>query len=168
MNIFLTGECGIGKSTLIQGLIDHLSLDYSGYQSLPIYSNNDIIGFQLRPLLSNETAFQIGKKITPTTCQPMTAAFDTRGVDILKKSLLSSSSCVILDELGFLESEAYKFQEMVIEIIDSNKIVIGVIRDRQTTFLDALRNKEDIELIQVTKENRESLFEKLKEQIGGI
>lgn len=39
LNIFLTGASGCGKSTMINKILDSLSIKYSGYRTLHYYIN---------------------------------------------------------------------------------------------------------------------------------
>ncbi len=59
-----------------------------------------------------------------------------------------------MDELGFLESEAFAFQKKSLEILDGDTPVIGVIKPRSSDFLDLVRKHPRVEILEVTPENR--------------
>lgn len=53
------------------------------------------------------------------------------------------------------------FQQTVFETLDGATPVLGVIRNKKTAFLDAVRARDDIILLTVTKENRDFIPEKI-------
>jgi nucleoside-triphosphatase THEP1 len=63
-----------------------------------------------------------------------------------------------------MELYSPKFQEAVIKALDSSKRVIGTLQERHNKFIDAIRKREDVELIEVTLENRKILPEELKKK----
>ena len=77
--------------------------------------------------------------------------FDNLGVELLRQQ----GELVVLDELGRFELEAEKFQKEVISLLDSEKIVIGVIKAESNPFLDQIRRRDDLKIYQL-KENNEA------------
>lgn len=161
MNILLTGKYNIGKSTLLSRIITTLDIQCSGFTSFTIEKDNEIVGFKMAPLDEETEPFTIGLKDTPFTCQPYEDAFDTLGVELLNRSLKDKTSTIIMDELGFLESKAFTFQEKVIQCFESDQTVIGVLKDRHTPFLDKIRNRDDIFFYNVTELNRDNLLKEI-------
>lgn len=167
MNILLTGKYNIGKTTLLKRLLDELNLEYSGYTSSAIEEDKAIIGFKMNAMDEQNESFTIGIKDTPFTCQPVTEAFEKKGTNLLKRSLEKTKSVIILDELGFLESEAHNFQKAVFDCFDSPQLVIGILKGRNTPFLMAIRAREDIHFFNVTDFNHEKVYLEIKELIKG-
>lgn len=87
---------------------------------------------------------------------PFTKIFEGKGVDILKNSL-EYRKLLIMDELGFLESNSYNFQKYIKFILDSNTPVLGVLKSSNCEFINSIANRKDVILLEVTKENRSSL-----------
>jgi len=78
---------------------------------------------------------------------------------------LAYCSFVIIDELGKMELYSSRFQEKVLELLDSSKQVIGVIQQRSNPFLDRIRGRGDVEIIEVTRDNRDHLLGILRHRI---
>ncbi|MBI9010662.1 MAG: hypothetical protein JEZ08_00415 [Clostridiales bacterium] len=160
MNLFLTGPMQIGKTTLLNLTIQRLNVKTHGFYTKPYYNNKTVLGYKMFDCSSSIEPFIIGLKDTPTTCRPLIENFETFGVSLLHTAL-ASDDVIILDELGILESKAYKFQEAILKCLDSDNLVIGVIKNKQSTFLNKIKNRKDVITIEVTRENRNELLDKI-------
>ncbi|KUK80898.1 MAG: AAA ATPase, partial [Petrotoga mobilis] len=85
--------------------------------------------------------------------------FDKIGVQLLTN--IDDADLVIMDELGRFELTAFKFQKKVEEVLNSDKPVLGVIKDESNTFLDRIRNRKDVRIFRVTLENREEVYKEV-------
>nr|WP_279289913.1 nucleoside-triphosphatase [Clostridium botulinum] len=85
---------------------------------------------------------------------PNLYTFENKGVEILNTSL-TNSDLIILDEIGFLEENAEKFKSSVRNILNSNKVVLGVLKEFDSPFLNEIRSRKDITLLNVTLKNRD-------------
>ena len=92
----------------------------------------------------------------------MTSVFDTHGTEILRNS--GKRDVIVMDELGFLESKALAFRQVVMRHISGNVPVLGVIKPMQTEFLNAIRSHSSVKLREVTVENRDAVLTWLLEQ----
>jgi len=151
MNILLTGPTQIGKSTILKKVIQMLDLEMTGFYTQPFLIKNKVIGYKMIDYQNALSSSIIGIKDTPTTCKPYTLMFETKAIEILSQPV---SDAYLLDELGFLERYAINYQNKTLEILDSNKLVLGVLKDKKTTFLDTIRNRNDVIIIRVTESNR--------------
>ena len=75
---------------------------------------------------------------------------------------------IILDELGFFENNSKRFKYKIYELLDSDKIILGTLKDYDCEFLNNIRKRNDISLIEVTKENREKIFDELAKTINNL
>lgn len=163
-NFFLTGDKRVGKSTLLQMLLEELGLqeDISGFVTLPYFENDIRKGFYLHSIIEDKHNDKpISIQEDATSCKSISDTFETLGVNLLKVSLRAKANHIIMDELGVLESQAYSFQSQVQKALDSSKIVLGVLKDKPHPFLEAIKGREDTCVYTITKENRV----KMKEQI---
>jgi nucleoside-triphosphatase len=150
-NVFLTGSIKCGKSTLINSILQKLNISYSGYRTLPYYINDMQQGFYIQGYIENENICKpISVKIEDYKMIPIIETFEIVGVNILKKSIESlNSKIVLLDEIGYLEREAYKFKDEIIKCLDSNKFVIGVLRKMDDKFLNYIKDRKDTLVIDI-------------------
>lgn len=144
-NIFLTGKKRSGKSTMINNILNELDINYSGYRTLPYYINNEARGFYLNgyvDCVGNNSPISI--KIGEEKCIPIIESFDVVGASILEKSIeCSNTKLILLDEIGRLESNAYTFKKRIVEALDSEKVVLGVLQKAENEFLIDIIKRED-------------------------
>lgn len=102
-------------------------------------------------------------------------AFDLYGRTWIKKGLETALAfshtpnihpIVILDECGYLESNALRFQQAVYDALDAPVPILGVVRQMTApSWLDAIREHPKVQLVNVTKTNRDALVPQLTEQL---
>lgn len=165
-NIFLTGEKRVGKSTIINKTIKDLNINPSGFKTLPYYKNGTMVGYYMKSLLDSDTCNQNIVSIKKGTKYiPLTETFENEGVKLLKDSLECEEKVILMDELGFFEREAYLFQTTVFNCLDSSKVVIGVLKKKHVLFLEEIKNRKDIVIIDVDIYNREEIYQKFKNMV---
>jgi nucleoside-triphosphatase len=160
-NIFLTGNIQVGKSTILNSFLTNYSGAIGGFQTKPHFTSENERVYVLKSMNS----FSKIKEDDKLICFPsgkggrllaITDTFEQLGVKILQECLIYEPNLIIMDELGVFETEALNFQEMVHKCLSSSIPVLGVIKNKANPFLDGLRSRKDIIIINVTKENRET------------
>lgn len=166
-NIFLTGKKRVGKSTLIQNILERLNLPVGGYITERTIENNKR-SYIIKSLYDHSESYPIAN-INDMNCtrEIFFDSFDTGIVSILEKSF-KNRDIIILDELGFFENDSKKFKHKIYELLDSDKIILGVIKDYDCKFLNDIRKRDDISLIEVTEENREDVLDELMKIISNL
>lgn len=169
-HIFLTGESGVGKSTILKRAIATFNIKTTGFVTLPYYIEGTKQGFYLSSLVkvdkySNNTpiSVQVGTK----RCVGIKETFETLGVESLQKSC-RDNQIILMDELGRLEREAITFQKQVMNCLDYSHRVLGVLKLCQEPWLENIRKREDVLILEVTKENREDVFAKVLVELEGM
>ncbi|WXR61008.1 nucleoside-triphosphatase [Peptostreptococcaceae bacterium AGR-M142] len=161
-NLFLTGDINIGKSTLIKKFINSeigKNFNYSGFKTIPFFNDDKksfIIKYYNETTLKSKSNYEIVglKKEKEKGFYGITKGFETLGCEILRDSL-KKKHIVIMDELGFFELQANNFKELVLRNLDSDNFVLGVIKKKENPFLKEIIKREDVCVIEVSKENRE-------------
>ncbi|SJZ78400.1 nucleoside-triphosphatase [Garciella nitratireducens] len=172
-HVFLSGNIGIGKSTIIQKLIRNLNLNQEkigGFYTKAYIKGNELKGFYLEPIhihynIPNIQDRLIGYKLDGgDKWISVKDTFENLGVRVLKECMKGSFDLIILDELGFFENDCLLFQKKIHEVLSSGKRVIGVIKPFSTPFIDSIRIREDVMEVEVTKDNRQGLIKYLTNQ----
>jgi nucleoside-triphosphatase len=176
--IFLTGEPGVGKSTIISKVVNTIGITPQGFNTLAQPLQSPVIPDRNHVILGevpeSTAQYNEGIYIVPYGDTPLRGMspvgtrnrserkvtafpeiFDKLGVKILADS--QGAGLIIMDELGFMESKALLFQQKVLQILNSDATVLGVIKPKQTPFLDAIRELSSVEVIEVTKNNRDDI-----------
>ena len=160
--IFLTGEINVGKSTIISKFVKEVGIKPKGFNTLfggrsqeedcdyvyiiPYGAELDLS--KSRPVAKRSAG------VHNITKYP--EVFDKEGTEILEAS--ANADFIVMDELGFMESEARVFQQKVFACLDWKIPILGVIKPKKIDFLDRLRAHPLVEIIEVTPENREEIF----------
>ena len=163
IHIFLTGVTGIGKTTIIDRFITNSGLTADGMITywerqnfgerelfLSPYSN----GFQnceKKHLLARQINTQL------IVSDDISSVFDSVGSEILDNS--GKKDLIVIDELGFLESDSFVFQQAVQRRLTGNVPILGVIKPTRTEFLDKIRASPLVQVHEVTEKNRENLLD---------
>ena len=159
-HILIVGRNGVGKSTLIRALLDAIPLpaygvitkkeaaDQSGFCPVYIhtYGSERLFSQKNRIGLCRE-----GKSVA------FPEAFDR----FSETTRFPADGVIVFDELGFLESGASRFTDAVLHTLDSAPFVIAAVRDKQTTFLDAVRSHPRADVYRIDEQNRDSLRDEL-------
>lgn len=157
-HLFLTGDKKIGKSTAIKKFLQSVQPDFSGYQTQPVIINEKVRGYALHSFeaMDDEENDVIMSVRAGVRCNiAVEGIFDTIGVKIIEASLASSTTLVLIDELGKLEDSSLLFQEAVRKLLDSEHKVLGVLQKKNSKMSELLNEREDCEIIEITEENRD-------------
>ncbi len=168
-HILITGERGIGKSTLVNKLLETCGVPIYGYRTKNVVCDSD---GQRRVYI-----YPVSDNVQYNTEENCVAAarenngsrgmasypqvFDRLGVEYLSQR--KENGLIVMDELGFLETDASVFCQKVLECLDGDIPVLAVVRlHKDTWFLNRVRSHPNAELYTVTLENRDVLYDVLK------
>ena len=162
INVFLTGEVGIGKSTFINKILALLpNITYGGFRTVsaaPITDSAmlDVFIESAWEKMPRDIAHRVGTRWGDNRYTAYPDVFDSIGSDILVGSP-KNAMLVLMDELGVMESNAVLFKSAVIEVLNGPLCVLGAIKPKQTDFLDTIRSHERSIVFEVTQHNRDTL-----------
>lgn len=171
MHIIITGERNVGKTTVVDKILSKFEVRPTGFRTSPYFDKkNRLVGFvMMDPSIFNiesvkhEHIIGYSDGVNWEAC-PET--FENYGVSLLEDAIQQKNTIILMDELGFFESEAKTFQQKVIACLDQTDIqVIAVVKKVQTDFLNTVRSHPNTELFQVDYDNRNLLPEILLAKI---
>lgn len=159
-NLFLTGRIGIGKSTILRKVLNNMDLSIGGYMTERIYEGyyRRYIAKSLKNPSEQFTIVRSDSRDNSKIWFPQ--AFEKGLTPLLDKSL-KNDDMIVLDELGSSEKDIVVFTSKVFEVLDSDKIVFGVLKDEDCEFLNAIKNRADVRVIRITEENRDYIWEEI-------
>ena len=159
-NIFLYGDIGVGKTTIIRNFIERLNCSIGGFvEKHHLY--DDRKEFRIISLYDGQVTEPIGVSFfNKNKFKSIAEVFEIDGVEILQNSF-RERQLIIMDELGFMECDAKEFQRAVYKALNSNKPVIGVIKAKGCEFLEDIRKRDDVTLIEVKESNRDEVLNNL-------
>jgi nucleoside-triphosphatase len=158
-NIVLTGAPRIGKTTIIRTVIKDIKRGCAGFYTEEMRKSNQRVGFRLITLdnkdciLSHKnikSRHRVGKYGVNLEC------IGRVGVASILEGI-QAKKVVIIDEIGKMELFSKDFRDVVMKALDSGSHVLGTILFRPHPFCDTIKKRGDVEIIEVTEENRNSL-----------
>lgn len=161
-NLFLTGDISVGKTTVLKQALDRIESSIGGFTTERIINGN-LRSYVCLSLYDNTKQFTIAEvDSSDWSKRVFVKAFSKDLVSILDKSF-KSRDLIILDELGNLENDITPFTDKIYELLDSDRVVFGVLKSYDCEFLNRIRNREDTIIIHITEENRDSVLDHILE-----
>lgn len=168
MNIFLTGFKNAGKSTVINEFLKTYKGTVGGFRTvLKKTSIDDFCGIYMIDITQDDVPFGYDNRAGSCTPERKPIGYDKVFETVGVKSLSFSTmpNLIIMDELGVLENECENFKAKVIECLNSKADVLGVIKSKSSDFLDEIRARKDVIIIDVHNCDAKELLFKLKEYL---
>ncbi|MDD1715533.1 MAG: hypothetical protein LUQ01_00895 [Methanolinea sp.] len=156
-NILLTGRPGSGKTTLLQALAGGLApLCPQGFVTVEIRKSGDRVGFDL-------VSFSGERRILSRINTPGGPRVGKYGVDVggfeefLSLHPLKEASVVLVDEIGKMECLSPLFREWILQALASPIPVVATIARKGTPFIEGIKTRRDVYLLEITMANREEV-----------
>ncbi len=163
-NIFLTGPLHIGKSTIINKVIQQWpEWKIGGFRTRPVFDNAQKCGFIFQSFDGQEDCFAHTEMNSPDQFDVYhydANIFETLGCSALGRSL-SESDLIVMDEIGVMEIRARQFQQMIVRCLDAPVWVIGAFQQRADWFRKLLANRSDTVIFEVDSANRDELVQRI-------
>ncbi|XP_030053991.1 cancer-related nucleoside-triphosphatase [Microcaecilia unicolor] len=176
-HVFLTGQPGVGKTTLVQRATEILKssgIPVEGFYTEEVRQGGRRIGFDVvilsgrrGPLSrvgsessSGRRECRVGQYVVDLV------SFEQLAIPVLRNADLGSGTrakvCVI-DEVGKMELFSQAFIQVVRRTLDgSGTVVLGTIpmpKGKPLGLVEEIRNRRDVKVFTVTKENRDSILQ---------
>ena len=169
--LLLTGSPGVGKTTLLLKVLDILrAKGYSigGMVSREVRSGGARIGFEILDLVSGKKGWlaHINQKTGPQIGKYRVNLEDLNniGVEAVLKAV-RSCDVIAVDEIGPMELFSEKFKLAVREVVESGKLLVGVVHWKaRDKLVDMVKGRKDAEIFTITYENRDTLHRNVVEK----
>jgi len=157
----VTGRPGIGKTTVLLNAVEGLRAKgyrVGGMVSREVRQEGARVGFQVINLKAGEEGWlaRINQPSGPQLGKYRVNLVDleTFGVKAIQTAL-GEADLVVIDEIGPMELFSQAFKQAVKDAVDSRKLILGVIHhSARDPVIEAIRKREDAEMLEVTFENR--------------
>jgi nucleoside-triphosphatase len=156
-NIFLTGAPSSGKTTVIKKIIPLLPIPAQGFYTEEERIDGRRVGFLMKSLDGRQGYL---------AHHDIPSEFHIRryGVSIENIRNIAAASIhpregtvIILDEIGQMECFSDVLRRTVMIVLSSPNIVIGTIALGGDEFIKSIKKRNDIEIIEVNFENRNTV-----------
>ncbi|MCC6616548.1 MAG: AAA family ATPase [Anaerolineae bacterium] len=166
--ILLTGRPGVGKTTAIRTFVTQLELPAGGFYSEEIVEAGERVGFRIVTLDGRSgllARFTLpGARICIGKYGITLEALETIGIDSIHLGI--ASGLVVIDEIGPMEIKSAAFCAAVESALASPARILGAVVKRSTPFTDAIKARDDVEVIEITMHNRDGLTRTLLQRFS--
>ncbi len=170
--VFLTGIPGVGKSTVVRKVVQRIQQDgvkVGGMTTADLGSGSIRVGFEIRNLMTGEAG--VLAHVSQTN-GPRIGKYRVKGEDLDRIgteaiiSAIKHADLIAIDEVGPMELTSRRFKDAVRAALASGKSLLGTVhRSATDPLVQAIRGDRTVEVIEVTKENRDSLPNVLSERL---
>jgi len=166
-DVFLTGNPGVGKTTLIRAVLERLEgVMCAGFYTEEIRRSGQRTGFRIVTLDGQKGALaSLGAK-KPTVGKYLIHVEDfeklvLRYFDPVK----TPADLYVIDEIGKMQLLSSQFKTQLIELLAHPTNLLATITKKGNGFVKQIKGRNDVEVIEVTRGNRDDLPKKLVRNI---
>ena len=157
--ILITSPPGTGKTTAIKKFVDLAKgkLKISGFFTEEIRdASGKRTGFKILTLdgkvgvladINLKSPYKVGKY-----------GVNIKDIEnIAIPSIDTDAEVIVIDEIGKMECYSKTFVQKVFSLLDSDKILVGTIKEKGDEIIDKIKSHQDVELIKLTIANRDEI-----------
>lgn len=164
--ILLTGLPHSGKSTILNRLLESFPCK-QGFLTLEILEDGQRKGFEMVTAQGEKAFLATTDEETPYRVSRYFVNVQNLEKIISKTRDFSADDLLYIDEIGQMELCSEKFRDLVERYLCAGNTFIGAISKAYTDdFTEKILSRSDIELIEITPENREEVYFRLKERFN--
>jgi nucleoside-triphosphatase len=180
--LLFTGNARVGKTTSIGRVISSVGEErFSGFLAGERRENGVRIGFSITMLDGRSGSLASLDSTSDIRVKSVTPAGDkvSYGVDldflenVAVPSLRATMSedkkrIVVVDEIGFMQLNSSVFQRLILDVLDSDTLLLGTIVLRSHPWTDWLKDRSGVETFLLTTQNRETVTRMMSLYLGSI
>ncbi|MFQ5856456.1 MAG: NTPase [Anaerolineae bacterium] len=166
--LLLVGRPGVGKTTLVRRVVEQISRPAGGFYTRELREGDRRVGFEIVTLDGQRATLahvNINSRHRVSKYAVDVAALDRVGVPAIRQAV-EQGALVVVDEIGKMELFSDAFKVAVLDALDSPSPMLGTITRGRHPWADGIKARGDVELVEVTLENREALVDRLVGWLG--
>ena len=164
-NIFLTGAPSAGKTTVIKKVIDGLKYPANGFYTEEEKQDGRRVGF-LMHTLDGQSGYLAHQDISSDYhIRRYGVSIDNIEQIAVPAITPVGDQMIILDEIGKMECFSELFQQAAVNALNAPNRMIATIALGGSDFIRGIKDREDVEILEVTLENRDTLPALILEEI---
>ncbi len=159
----LTGQPGTGKTSIIKEALSKVKIKAGGFYTEEIRTGGVRQGFRIITM-EGQNAVLAHVNIS-TYCRVSKYGVDVQGLNEVGAraiyTAIDGSDLIVIDEIGKMELFSSEFKDAVLKAMNSGKKVLGTVMFAPNTFADQIKRHAEVEVITVTKANRDEVLRKV-------
>lgn len=167
-NIFLTGAPSSGKTTVIKKIIEKLTVPANGFYTEEERIRDRRTGFLMKTLDGQEAYLAHEAIASEYRIRRYGVSIENIETIAVPSIQPSDNHIIIVDEIGKMECFSERFREAALHALDSGNIIAGTITFGGDDFIMRIKSRDDIEITEVTRANRDILPDILLKRISHL
>ncbi len=171
MNILITGSPGIGKTTLIKKILALYARRAVGFYTEEIREAGRRKGFKVN-VIGDAGNLKEGVLALDDFLSPIKVGrygvnieeFERIGVSSLEE-VFDDNCLIVIDEIGKMELYSSKFKRVVKNALDSPNLVLATIGRIKNGFVEEIKVRRDVIILELTYKNRDEMSGKIIEML---
>ncbi len=161
--VLLSGQPGVGKTTLIQKVIAMMPGRWGGFYTQEIRGATVRLGFEIVTLDGQRTLLAHTEKPGP----PRVGKYGVYVENVNNVAVpalyraISEADYIVIDEIGKMELLSEAFRKAVLQAVQSPKTVLGTIIWQKHPWADTLKSLPEVSVLTVTLANRGHLLDQI-------
>lgn len=168
-NILITGLPHSGKSTLLKSVLAKISGEKVGFVTNEIVAGGVRVGFRIETCLGSKT--DLAHVNFSTGIRVSRYGINIGGIIAIIPEVerFEIGNLLYLDEIGEMQLFSQDFRDLVEKYIFSPNIFVATISKVYSSgFMERLKAREDVVIVEITPDNREEKEKFVRELIGKI
>ena len=171
-HVFLTGQPGVGKSTTLRAAIKQYRHRLGGFVTNEIRVNGERVGFEVEFMSGRKV--QLAHRGFESPLRVGKYGIDRHVIDQLLPEAIDRAvvyyNVVVIDELANMQLVSDAFCAAVTRAFRASKPIIGTMHAAYHPFTFMVKEREgrDVEVIEVTHDNRDQLARELAERVRSL
>ena len=161
-NILITGPPRSGKSTLIEAVIKRIQGPVTGFFTREMREGDERVGFSINTVDGREGI--LAHRKVRSRYRVGRYGVNLKDIDDIAVPAMIPSGheeIIVIDEIGKMECFSRLFRETLSQALDSPNRVLGSIALRGDAFIEAIKLREDVMVVEVRIQNRVILMSQL-------
>lgn len=163
-NILLTGLPGVGKTTVIKNFVARTTCSCTGFYTSEIRNDRgQRTGFLVTSIDGSAEETFASIDFTTNHRVGKYAVDISRFEQVALPAMVLShpDHLIIIDEIGKMELFSRKFKEQLVKCLDSQRVLATITARGGGSFVDDIKARPDVTLLEITRGNRETMVDRL-------
>jgi nucleoside-triphosphatase len=167
-HILITGPRRCGKSTLIERVVRELERPATGFFTRELRTGDRRVGFAIETLDGKQgiLAYQDLRSCDRVGKYGVNLA-DIDGIAVPALVPSGPEELVVVDEIGKMECFSRHFRDTLIRVLNSSHRVLGSIALKGDRFIQGIKGRDDVLLIDLTEADREKALGVVLGELSG-
>jgi nucleoside-triphosphatase len=160
LNLLLTGKPGVGKTTLVERVVERLrgSLRLAGFTTTEMRNSaGERLGFSIITVDGKQGELASVEVRSPVRVGRYGVNLEEFERLALPELARRDVDLIAIDEIGKMECSSGRFRRAVEDVLDAPVNVLATLGVSRLPFFQALRDRPDVELLALTERNRDAL-----------